>query len=66
VVAGILLGLGGAAMLAGVMKSLLFGVDSLDPVTFGVVAMVLAAVAFVACYVPARRAMTVDPASTLR
>ena len=66
VAAGILIGLGGAAMLAGVMKTLLFGVDALDPVTFGIVATVLAGVALAACYIPARRAMTVDPATSLR
>jgi putative ABC transport system permease protein len=66
VAAGILVGLGGAAALAQVMKTLLFGVDALDPVTFGAVASVLACVALAACYVPARRAMMVDPAHTLR
>jgi len=66
VAAGILVGLGGAALLARVMKTLLFGVDALDPVTFGAVAAALAGVALAACYVPARRAMTVDPANTLR
>jgi len=66
VAAGILCGLGGAAMLAGVMKTLLFGVDALDPITFGAVALTLAAVALAACYVPARRATRLDPAGTLR
>jgi putative ABC transport system permease protein len=66
VVAGILIGLGGAAMLARVMSTLLYNVDALDPLTFGAVAAALAGVALAACYVPARRAMTVDPANTLR
>jgi putative ABC transport system permease protein len=66
VAAGILIGLGGAAILARVMKTLLFNVDTLDPLTFGSVALTLAAVAFAACYVPARRATTVDPATALR
>jgi putative ABC transport system permease protein len=66
VAAGILLGLGGAAILARVMKTLLFNVDTLDPLTFGSVALTLAFVAFAACYVPARRATTVDPATALR
>ena len=66
VAAGILVGLAGAAALASVMKTLLFGVDALDPVTFAAVATVLACVALAACYVPARRAMMVDPAHTLR
>jgi predicted permease len=63
---GILCGLAGASILAGVMKNLLFGVDALDPVTFGVVTAALAAVALAACYVPARRATRLDPATTLR
>jgi putative ABC transport system permease protein len=66
VAAGILIGLGGAALLARVMKTLLFNVDTLDPLTFGAVALTLTVVAFVACYVPARRATTVDPATALR
>jgi putative ABC transport system permease protein len=63
---GILAGLGGAALLARVMKTLLFGVDPFDAVTFAAVAAALAAVALVACYVPARRATRVDPAHALR
>ena len=66
VVAGIVLGLGGALLLAGVMESLLFGVEATDPLTFGGVALVLTVVALAACYVPARRATAVDPALTLR
>ena len=66
VAAGILIGLSGAALLARVMKTLLFDVDTLDPLTFGAVALTLTVVAFVACYVPARRATTVDPATALR
>ena len=66
VAAGIAAGLAGAAVLARVMQSLLFDVDALDPLTFAVVAVTLSLVALAACYVPARRALTVDPASTLR
>jgi putative ABC transport system permease protein len=66
VFAGILCGLGGAAVLAQVMRTLLFGVDALDPLTFTGVAVTLAGVALAACYVPARRAMRVDPAGSLR
>jgi putative ABC transport system permease protein len=66
VVIGIVVGVGGAALLARVMKSLLFGVDVFDPVTFVVVAALLAVVGLAACYVPARRATRLDPAHALR
>jgi putative ABC transport system permease protein len=56
----------GAFALTHAVKSLLFGVTPTDPTTFGVVAAVLAAAAFVACYIPARRAAQVDPLQALR
>ena len=46
--------------------SLLFGVSALDATTFGLVTLLLALVALVACYVPALRAARVDPGVTLR
>jgi putative ABC transport system permease protein len=66
VAAGIVAGLGGAALLARVMSSLLFDVEAFDPVTFLGVAGTLTAVALAACYIPARRATRLDPATTLR
>jgi putative ABC transport system permease protein len=64
--AGILIGLGGAAMLTQLMQTMLFGVDARDPFTFGSGAAILFAVALLACYVPARRALRVDPMTALR
>jgi putative ABC transport system permease protein len=63
---GVVLGLAGAAIATRALVTLLFGVSPLDPVTYGGVLALLAAVAAVACAIPAWRAARVDPAITLR
>jgi putative ABC transport system permease protein len=65
-VVGIALGLGGAAGLTPLLQRMLFGVDPSDPVTFANAALVIGAVAIVACIVPAFRAAQVDPVIALR
>ena len=63
---GVVVGLIAAAGLTRLIKSMLFGVSTTDPVTFAGVAILLATVAFVACYLPTRRAMRADPVVSLR
>jgi putative ABC transport system permease protein len=63
---GLCIGVAGALVVTRWMSSVLFGVKPTDPLTFIVVALVLGTVAFLASYVPARRAMRVDPIVALR
>lgn len=64
--AGILFGLAGAAVGTRLISSVLYDVPGLDPLTFISVAVLLIAVGLLSCYVPARRAMKVDPMVALR
>jgi ABC-type antimicrobial peptide transport system permease subunit len=63
---GVAIGLGSAAGVTRLMQALLFGIDPLDPITFAVTPVVLAAAAVLASYLPTRRAMALDPVETLR
>jgi putative ABC transport system permease protein len=63
---GVGIGVAGALIVTRWMSSVLFGVKPTDPFTFAVVALVLGTVAFLAAYIPARRAMRVDPMVALR
>ncbi len=66
VLIGLAIGLVGAFALMRVISSLLFGVTTKDPITFTAAAGLLAVVALLACYLPARRASRVDPMEALR
>jgi putative ABC transport system permease protein len=63
---GIAIGLAAALVLTRLMSGLLYGVSAIDPVTFATVGILLMLVAMVACYIPAWRAMRVDPIDALR
>jgi putative ABC transport system permease protein len=66
IVIGLVVGAGGAAAITRLLKSQLADVSPLDPATFAVAGVLLAAIALVGCIVPARRATRVDPMIALR
>lgn len=66
VLIGLTLGLAGAFALTRLMSALLFEISTTDPLTFAGVALCVILAALLACYIPARRAMKVDPLIALR
>lgn len=66
VLSGLVLGLLAAVGLSSLMRGMLFGVPSVDPVTYGAVALVFLAVAVLASWAPAREAIRIDPREALR
>ena len=66
ILAGIAIGLAGAVGLSRFVASLLFNVKPVDPLTYGAVALVVTIAALLSCYVPALRALRVDPVAALR
>ena len=63
---GVAIGLAASAVVMRLMKSLLFGISPLDPITYAAVPAILVAAAMLATYLPARRAAQVDPSTALR
>ena len=65
-VVGVVLGLVAAFALTRLLSGLLFGVAAVDVTTFTTISLLLVVVSLLACYLPARRAMRIDPLSALR
>ena len=63
---GVGIGIAAALGLTRLITTMIYGVGALDPLTFAAVAVLLSCIALAACYLPARRAMRVDPAVALR
>jgi putative ABC transport system permease protein len=63
---GLAIGLAGTSAATGALSSMLFGVSALDPLTMAVAAVILSAVAGLACFLPARRITKADPMEVLR
>ena len=63
---GVAIGIGASAVITRLLSSLLFGVSATDPITFAGVAVLLSLVTLLASYIPARRAIRLDPNTALR
>ncbi len=63
---GVVIGIAGSFVITRLMSSLLFGISATDPLTFVGMALLLSLAAVLASYIPARRAMSVDPMTALR
>jgi putative ABC transport system permease protein len=63
---GVVLGVAGAFVVTRLLASQLYGVSTTDPITYAAVALVMTVVTLLACYIPARRAMRIDPLVALR
>jgi putative ABC transport system permease protein len=63
---GVVIGIAGAAALTRLMHGLLFNTSATDPITFILISVLLSVAAFLACFIPARRAAKVDPLIALR
>lgn len=63
---GLVIGLAGAVVVARLMSSLLYGLSPMDPITFALIPTTLALIVLVATYIPARRAVKLDPIAALR
>jgi len=64
--AGVAIGLAGSIALTGLIQSALYGVTATDPATYAGVSLILVLIALVACAIPTRRAVRVDPTIALR
>jgi ABC-type antimicrobial peptide transport system permease subunit len=63
---GVVMGLGASAVLTRLMSTLLYGITPLDPLTYAVVPVIVVIATVLASYLPARRAVSVDPLEALR
>ena len=65
-IVGVIVGLGAAIGLNRLLRKMLYSVSETDPITLGAAAAILTGISLLACYIPARRAVRVDPVTALR